>query len=98
MASPTITTEDFKGAVRTRATQLADRIQEGAALLGDFAERLSQEEWRTPVSATDRRSVGLTVHHVASMYPVEIDIARAIASGNSVTNVTWDVVAHMNVK
>ena len=50
------------------------------------------------MSDTDRRSVGLIVHHVASMYPIEIDVARAIASGKAVTDVTWDVVAELNAK
>src|ERR1700687_2326625 len=81
-----------------RAESLADRIEEGAALLAAFAEGPSEEEWRAPVSATDRRSVGLIVHHVSSMYPIEIDIARAIASGKAVTDVTWDVVAELNAK
>jgi hypothetical protein len=81
-----------------RAALLADRIEEGAALLAAFAEGVSEEEWCAPVSATDRRSVGLIVHHVASMYPIEIDVARAIASGKAVTDVTWDVVAELNAK
>ena len=82
----------------SRAESLADRIEEGAALLAVFAEGLSEEEWRAPVSAADRRSVGLIVHHVASMYPIEIDVARAVASGKAVTDVTWDVVAELNAK
>jgi len=81
-----------------RAESLADRIEEGAALLAAFAEGLSEGEWRAPVSATDRRSVGLIVHHVASMYPIEIDVARAIASGKAVNDVTWNVVAELNAK
>ncbi len=48
------------------------------------------------MSATDRRSVGVIVHHVASMYPVEIDIAKTIASGKAVTDVTWSAVAEIN--
>jgi hypothetical protein len=32
------------------------------------------------------------------MYPIEIDAARAIASGKAVTDVTWDVVAELNAK
>jgi len=40
----------------------------------------------------------MIVHHVASMYPIEIDVARAIASGKAVTDVTWDVVAELNAK
>jgi hypothetical protein len=81
-----------------RAESLAARIEEGAAGLAAFAEGLSEAEWRTPVSVTDRRSVGVVVHHVASMYPIEIDVARAIASGRSVSNVTWEVVAQLNAK
>ncbi len=88
----------IRGSVGRRAALLADRIEEGAALLAAFAEGLSEEEWRAPVSATDRRSVGLIVHHVASMYPIEIDVARAIASGKAVTDVTWNVVAELNAK
>lgn len=84
---------------RRRADSLADRIEEGAAGLAAFAEGLSESDWHTPMSGgTDRRSVGVIVHHVASIYPVEIDIARAIAGGNAITDVTWDVVAGMNAK
>ena len=63
-----------------------------------FAEGLSEAEWLTPVSATDLRSIGVIVHHVASMYPIEIDVARAVATGRSVSDVTWDVVAQLNAK
>ena len=98
MSSQTSATGKIRGSVGRRSALLADRIEEGAALLAAFAEGLSQEEWRAPVSPTDRRSVGLIVHHVASMYPIEIDVARAIASGKAVTDVTWDVVAELNAK
>jgi hypothetical protein len=77
---------------------LADRIEEGAAALAAFAEGLSEAEWRTPVSRTDNRSVGVIVHHLASVYPIEIDLARTIASGKPVTEVTWEVVADLNAK
>ena len=59
-------------------------------------EGLSEAEWLTPVSATDARTVGVVVHHVASVYPVEIELARAIAEGRAVTDVTWEVVAELN--
>lgn len=83
-----------------RAESLADRIEEGAAGLAAFAEKLSDAQWRTPMtgSGKDRRSVGVIVHHVASVYPIEVDLARAIASGKAVTDVTWDAVADMNAK
>jgi hypothetical protein len=98
MSSQTTTTHKIRGSAGRRAELLADRIEEGAAVLAAFAEGLSEEEWRATVSATDRRSVGIIVHHVASMYPIEIDVARAITSGKAVTDVTWDVVAELNAK
>jgi hypothetical protein len=79
-----------------RAELLAGRIEEGAAFLAAFAEGLSDAEWRKPVSETDHRSVGVIVHHVATVYPIEIDLARAIANGNAVTDVTWNVVDQLN--
>jgi SAM-dependent methyltransferase len=84
--------------VSHRAQALADRIEEGAAGLATFAEGLSEAEWLTPVSATDRRSIGVIVHHVASMYPIEVDAARVVASGKAVTDVTWEVVSQLNAK
>ena len=98
MSSQTTATPKISRSVGRRAALLADRIEEGAALLAAFAEGVSEQEWRAPVSAADCRSVGLIVHHVASMYPIEIDIARAIASGKAVTDVTWAAVAELNAK
>ncbi len=79
-----------------RSELLGARIEEGAAGLAAFVEGLSEAEWATPTSPTDRRTVGQIVNHVALVYPIEIDLARAIASGNAVTDVTWQVVAELN--
>jgi len=79
-----------------RSELLAARIEEGAAGLAAFVEGLSDAEWETPTSATDRRTVGQIVNHVALVYPIEVDLARAIASGTSVTDVTWQIVAELN--
>ncbi len=80
-----------------RAGLLADRILEGAAALAAFAETISAEDWRKPVTATDRRTVGVIVDHVANMYPIEVDAARVVASGKAF-EVTWDAVAGVNAK
>jgi hypothetical protein len=93
-------TEQVKKGASTsrRAALLAERIEEGAATLAAFAEDLSETEWRTPVTegGKDGRSVGVVVHHVASIYPIEIDLARTIANGKAITDLTWEVVAHIN--
>jgi 2-polyprenyl-3-methyl-5-hydroxy-6-metoxy-1,4-benzoquinol methylase len=88
------------GSVSRRAEVLADRIEEGAANLAAFAEGLSEAEWRAPVKegGKDGRTVGVIVHHVAIVYPIEVDLARAIGSGKAVTEVTWEAVADMNAK
>jgi hypothetical protein len=68
--------------------------------LAAFADQLTDDEWNTQVieGGTPGRSVGVNVHHVATTYPIEIDLARAIASGKVPTNVTWDVVRDLNAK
>ena len=38
------------------------------------------------------------MHHVASAYPIEVDLARTVASGKAVTDLTWEVVAELNAK
>ena len=59
-----------------RAESLADRIEEGAADLSAFAEGLSEAEWHAPLSRNggDRRSIGVIVNHVASVYPAQFVI------------------------
>jgi hypothetical protein len=79
-----------------RAELLANRIEEGCAGLAALAEGLSDAEWGTPTSPTDHRTVGQIVNHVALVYPIEVDLARAVAGGNAVTDVTWEVVANLN--
>ena len=79
-----------------RAAALAARIEEGAVTLARFAQTLSDEEWKKEVSATDKRTVGVIVHHVANMYPIEVDVAKTIASGTAITDVTWEAVADIN--
>jgi hypothetical protein len=71
-----------------RAGLLADRLIQGARALAEFADTLSDTEWRTPISTTDLRAIGTVIHHVASVYPVEIELALTIARGGAVTGVT----------
>lgn len=81
----------------TRAEILAQRIEQGAQAMAAFAEGLSDAEWRSPVPP-DGRTVGVMVHHVASMYGIEIDLAKKIAEGEGVRGVTWGAVDELNAK
>ena len=83
--------------MNTRAEALARRIETGAAELAAFARTLSDDEWKTVVPS-DGRTVGVIVHHVANMYPVEVELAQQLASGQAIAGVTWDVVAEINAK
>ena len=78
-----------------RAQALADRVEQGARELMAFVENCSEEEWQAIVPV-EERSVGVLVHHVASAYPVEMDLVKVLASGQAVVDVTWDMVDSMN--
>lgn len=79
-----------------RAAALADRIEQGADLLAAFAEQLSDAEWAMPVTTTDRRTIGVIVHHVASVYPLEVQAAQTISRGSAMMEVTPEAIAELN--
>ena len=81
-----------------RAEALAQRLEQGAGALAAFASTLSDAEWRTPFGTTDKRTIGVIVHHVASIYPLEIQLAQVLAAGQPITEVTWDAVAAVNAQ
>jgi len=78
-----------------RAEALAIRLQNGARALADLAGSLSDAEWQARLPR-DGRKIGVVVDHVASMYPIEIQLARLLAAGQPITGVTWDAVDTIN--
>lgn len=78
-----------------RTNALADRLEHGADKLATLAGVLTEEQWQTRVPK-DGRTVGVIVHHVASVYPVEIHLAEVLAGGQPVTGVTMANVHEMN--
>lgn len=78
-----------------RTNALADRLEQGARALATFANALTDAEWQTRVPK-DGRKIGVIVHHVASVYPLEIQLAQTLAEGKPVDGVTWDAVHEMN--
>lgn len=78
-----------------RSEALARRIEQGAAALAAYAETLSDAQWRLTVPK-DGRAVGVIVHHVANMYPAEIQLATVLAGGQPITGVTWAAIADIN--
>jgi DinB superfamily len=82
-------------AAGSRANALAARLEQGAAALEAMTRALTNEEWQTRIPG-DGRTVGVVVHHVATMYPLEIQLAQALAAGKPIAGVTWDVVNELN--
>jgi hypothetical protein len=80
-----------------RANALAERLEQGARALESVASALTETEWQTCIPS-DGRTIGVVVHHVATMYPLEIHLAQALAAGKPITDVTWDVVNELNAK
>jgi hypothetical protein len=80
---------------RARANALAERLEQGARALATFASALTDAEWQTR-TPKDGRKVGVIVHHVASMYPLEIQVAQTLAGGKPVIGVTWAAIDEIN--
>jgi len=78
-----------------RANALAERLEKGVRDLAIFAATLGPEEWSARLPHDGRR-VGVVVHHVASVYPIEIQLAQTIAAGTPITGVTAADINKMN--
>jgi len=81
----------------SRAENLAVRLEQGASALAAFASGLNDAEWKTRVPH-DGRTIGVVVHHVANMYPLEIQLAQTIAGGKAIEGVTSKAVDDINAK
>ena len=84
-------------AASARAEALARRLEQGIDALIAFAGTLTEKQWQTAVPK-DGRKIGVVVHHVASVFPIEIQLAQALAKGQPIAGVSWDDVHAMNAK
>lgn len=87
----------LNAATSRRAEALADRLAQGAEALAAFGSGLTDAEWNMRLPK-DGRTIGVVVHHVASVYPVEIQLARMLADGKPVTGLTPADIDAMNAK
>src|ERR1700722_19637198 len=77
-----------------RSEALAARLEQGARALATAANGFTDAQWQRRVK--DGRKVGVVVHHVAVMYPLEIQLAQKLALGEPVAGVTWNDVHQLN--
>lgn len=78
-----------------RSYELARRLEQGALALEAFASSLTEFEWQSRLPH-DGRKIGVVVHHVASVYPLEIELAQTVAKGLTVEGLTMEVISKMN--
>ena len=78
-----------------RSEVLAVRLEAGARALAEAAAALTDAEWKVRIPR-DGRPIGVVVHHVASVYPLEIQLAETVANGSPITGVTPADVDAMN--
>ena len=76
-----------------RSYELARRLELGALALEAFASSLTEFEWQSRLPRDGRKMV---VHHVATVYPLEIELAQTLAKGQAVEGLTMDVIDKMN--
>jgi hypothetical protein len=80
-----------------RTESLAERLEQGARALAAFSSGLTEAQWNTRIPK-DGRKIGVVVHHVATMYPLEIQLAQTLAAGKPVAGVTWDAIHELNAR
>ena len=78
-----------------RTEALAERLEAGATMLATLASSLTEAEWQTCLPR-DGRKIGVVVHHVASVYPLEIQLAQKMAAGTPIVGVTSNDVRELN--
>jgi hypothetical protein len=78
-----------------RSNALADRLEQGARALADFASGLTDAQWSARMPK-DGRKFGVIVHHVASVYPIEIELAQQLGAGKPIVGVTSAAIDAMN--
>ena len=80
-----------------RSEALAERLEQGALALANFASTLTEAEWESRLPK-DGRKFGVIVHHVATVYPLEIQLGQTVAAGKAVLDLTMDAVDRMNAE
>ena len=79
-----------------RAARLADDLQRINQEVMGFVRACSDAEWQRPTRA-EGRTVGVTAHHIAIAYPLEVQGIQVIADGENVP-VTMDEVDAFNAR
>ena len=80
-----------------RAEALAKQFEAKAQEATGVFERLSETDWKKTTSA-EKWPVCVVAHHIAMAHETIAGLAKTIASGQSVPNLTMDMLHAMNAK
>ena len=80
-----------------KAEELARKFEAKAREATAILNGLSDAEWKT-ITAAEKWSVGVTAHHVAGAHEPIANIAKTLASGQSIPHFTMSMLDDMNAK
>lgn len=80
-----------------RSEALAQRVEQGHNEMIALIESLPDEAWQSHIPG-DSRPVGVIIHHVASLLPVETTLFQLLAAGESISGFTTEVVNKLNAQ
>jgi hypothetical protein len=78
-----------------RAEALARRVEQGAEELIAAVQDLTDEQGATCCDG-EGRSIGVLVHHVGTMYPIEADVVTTLARDGAMPGLDWAAVDGIN--
>ena len=81
----------------TRAEHLAERVEQGANELIAAVQNLTDQQWQTRCGS-ENRTVAVLVHHVGTMYPVEVDVIQTLIDKGGMRDLVWDAVDGINAE
>jgi DinB superfamily len=80
-----------------RAEQLANTFEQACRDFNVLVERLTDAEWKK-ITTAEKWPVGVVAHHVAQGHAGIMGILQSVAKGQSIPNVTMDMIHDMNAK
>lgn len=81
-----------------RAERLAEQVEAANVDVIAFVERCSDEQWRAVLCAGESWPVGVTAHHIAASHTGIAGLARLIANGPPVPEVTQAWIDERNAR
>jgi uncharacterized damage-inducible protein DinB len=80
-----------------RSTELAQRLSALNQEMLDFVEQCPESVWHAPCP-DDGRPIGVVAHHIASSYPLLVQVMELVANGGAIPPITQEQLDHANAE